>query len=220
MSTMRATRWVLAGVICTAAVSTTASAQESKYFDDSWFWGVKSGVATFSPTLGGNESAVTFGAEWLITRSRGALYVSFDQANVSSVSAVVDPNSTNGFRDVSVDKLRRIGVAALAFPKRFGKFRPYAGLGISLDIVGSASPVAGDNNDQIDDAVFQRIDDRRSQSGVLGMAGLQMQFERLAVFTQATIVPAQSNFLLSNNVLGFFEAGVRYNFGTSREGFR
>ena len=80
--------------------------------------------------------------------------------------------------------------------------------------------MVGDNNDQIDDAVFQRIDDRRSQSGILGMAGLQMQFERLAVFTQATIVPAQSNFLLSNNVLGFFEAGVRYNFGTSREGFR
>jgi len=209
----------LAGLVCATAVSATASAQESKYFDDSWFWGVKSGVATFSPTLGGNESAVTYGAEWLITRSRGALYVSFDQANVSSVSAVVDPNTSDGFRPVSVDKLRRIGVAVLAFPKRFGKFRPYAGIGISLDIVGSASPMVG-TNDQVDDAVFERIDDRRSQSGVLGMAGLQMQFERLAVFTQATIVPAQSNFLLSNNVLGFFEAGVRYNFGTSREGFR
>ena len=200
-------------------MSATASAQESKYFDDSWFWGVKSGVATFSPTLGGNESALSYGAEWLITRSRGALYVSFDQANVSSVSAVVDPNISDGFRPVSVDKLNRIGVALLAFPKRFGKFRPYAGIGLSLDIVGSASPMVG-ANDQVDDAVFQRIDDRRSQSGVLGMGGLQMQFERLAVFTQATFVPAQSNFLLSNNFLGFFEAGVRYNFGTSREGFR
>lgn len=220
MSTMRATSLVWAGLVCAAAsVSTTASAQESKFFDDSWFWGVKSGVATFSPTLGGNESALSYGAEWLITRSRGALYVSFDQANVSSVSAVVDPNTGDGFRPVSVDKLNRIGVALLAFPKRFGKFRPYAGIGISLDIVGSASPMVG-VNDQVDDAVFQRIDDRRSQSGVLGMAGLQMQFERLAVFTQATIIPAQSDFLLSNNVLGFFEAGVRYNFGTSREGFR
>jgi hypothetical protein len=200
-------------------VSATASAQESKYFDDSWFWGVKTGVATFSPTLGGNESAFSYGAEWLITRSRGALYVSFDQANISSVSAVVDPNTSDGFRPVSVDKLNRIGVALLAFPKRFGKFRPYAGLGLSLDIVGSASPMVG-ANDQVDDAVFQRIDDRRSQSGFLGMGGVQMQFERLAVFTQASFVPAQSNFLLSNNFLGFFEAGVRYNFGTSREGFR
>jgi hypothetical protein len=219
MSTMRATSLVIAGLVSAAVVSATAPAQESKYFDDSWFWGVKSGVATFSPTLGGNESALSYGAEWLITRSRGALYVSFDQANVSSVSAVVDPNTSDGFRPVSVDKLNRIGVALLAFPKRFGKFRPYAGIGLSLDIVGSASPMVG-ANDQVDDAVFERIDDRKSQSGVLGMAGLQMQFERLAVFTQATFVPAQSNFLLSNNFLGFFEAGVRYNFGTSREGFR
>jgi hypothetical protein len=216
---MRATSLVIAGLVSAAVVSATAPAQESKYFDDSWFWGVKSGVATFSPTLGGNESALSYGAEWLITRSRGALYVSFDQANVSSVSAVVDPNTSDGFRPVSVDKLNRIGVALLAFPKRFGKFRPYAGIGLSLDIVGSASPMVG-ANDQVDDAVFERIDDRKSQSGVLGMAGLQMQFERLAVFTQATFVPAQSNFLLSNNFLGFFEAGVRYNFGTSREGFR
>ena len=57
-----------------------------------------------------------------------------------------------------------------------------------------------------------------ARSAVLGMAGVQVQFERLAVFGQASVVPGQSNFLLGDNVLGFFEAGVRYNFGGSREG--
>jgi hypothetical protein len=75
-------RFFIAGVVATAALSATASAQANRYFDDSWFWGVKSGVATFSPTLGPSETAATYGAEWLITRTRGGLYVSFDQANV------------------------------------------------------------------------------------------------------------------------------------------
>jgi hypothetical protein len=217
---MRTTRWFIAGLVGAASLSGSASAQQSRYFDDSWFWGVKSGVATFSPTLGDNETAATFGGEWLITRTRGGLYVSFDQANISTTSAVVDANTSDGIRPVSVDKLRRIGVAALAFPKRFGRFRPYAGLGLSIDLVGDASPLVGAQGDSVDAAVFDRIEERRSQAGVLGMAGVQMQFERLALFAQASVVPAQSNFLLGNNVLGFFEGGVRYNFGGSREGSR
>jgi hypothetical protein len=218
---MRTTRWFIAGMVCGAAsLSATASAQQSHYFDDSWFWGVKSGVATFSPTLGGNETAATYGGEWLITRSSGGLYVSFDQANVSTVSAVLDPSTSDGFRPVTVNKLRRIGFAALAFPKRFGRFRPYAGLGLSVDVVGSASPQVGAQSDSVDAAVFDRIDQNRSQAGVLGMAGVQMQFERLAIFGQASVVGGQSNFLLGNNALSFFEGGVRYNFGSSREGSR
>ena len=213
---MRTTRWFIAGLFCSASLSAAASAQQSRYFDDSWFWGVKSGVATFSPTLGGNETAATFGGEWLITRSRGGLYISADQANVSTVSAVVDANTGDGVRPVTVNKLRRIGFAALAFPVRFGRLRPYAGLGLSVDVVGSAVPQLGAKENAVDDAVSQRIDENKSQAGVLGMAGLQMQFERLAIFGQASVVGATSRFLLGNSAMGFFEAGVRYNIGSSR----
>jgi hypothetical protein len=214
---MRTTRWFIAGLLAAASLSSTASAQESRYFDNSWFWGVKTGVATFSPTLGGNETALTYGGDWLITRSRGALYVAFDQANVSTVSAVLDAGSSNGFRQVSVSKLNRVGFAALAFPKRFGRLRPYAGLGLSIELVGSASPMTGAPGDSVDNSVRDQIDKRRSQAGVLVMAGLQAQFERLAVFGQASVIPGQSDFLLGNNALGFFEAGVRYNFGRSQD---
>jgi hypothetical protein len=211
-------RWLIAGFVFSATLGATANAQASRYFDDSWFWGVKSGVATFSPTLGGNETAATYGGEWLITRTHGGLYVSFDEANVSTTSAVLDANTSDGFRPVTVSKLRRVGFAALAFPKRFGNLRPYAGLGLSIDVVGSASPVGGASGDSVDAAVFDRIDQRRSQAGVLGMAGVQYQFERLAIFGQASVVGGQSRFLLGNSALGFFEGGVRYNFGSSREG--
>lgn len=213
---MRTMRWLTAGLVFTTALGTTANAQASRYFDDSWFWGVKSGVATFSPTLGGNETAATYGAEWLITRTHGGLYVSFDQANVSTTSAVLDANTSDGVRPVAVNKLNRIGFAALVFPKRFGMLRPYAGLGLSVDIVGSASPTAGSNDDNVDEAVFQRVDEQRSQAAVLGMAGVQVQFDRLAIFGQASVIPGQSTFLLGNHTLGFFEGGVRYNFGSSR----
>ena len=214
---MRTIRLLIAGIVISATLGATANAQASRYFDDSWFWGVKTGVATFSPTLGGHETAATYGAEWLITRTHGGLYVSFDEANVSTTSAVLDANTSEGFRAVAVSKLRRVGFAALAFPKQFGKVHPYAGLGLSVEVVGSASPIADASDDSVDDAVFERIDQRRSQAAVVGMAGVQVQFERLAVFGQASVVPGQSTFLLGNNALGFFEAGVRYNFGRSRD---
>lgn len=217
---MRTTRLFFAGLVCAASFSGTASAQAARFFDDGWFWGVKSGVATFSPTLGDNETAATYGAEWLITRNHGALYVSFDETNVSTVSAVLDASTSEGFRPVSVDKMRRVGLAVLAFPKRFGRLRPYGGLGLSMGLVGDASPMVSGSSDNVDDAVFDRIEERRSQVGVLLMGGAQVQFERLAFFGQASVVPGQSNFLLGNNVLGFFEAGLRYNFGSSREGSR
>ncbi len=214
---MRTMRWFIAGVFSTAALSATANAQANRYFDDSWFWGVKTGVATFSPTLGPSETAATYGAEWLITRTHGGLYVSFDQANVSTTSAVFDPSLDGSARPVSVSKMNRVGFAALAFPWRLGNVRPYAGLGVSVDLVGSARPMLADNESDVDDAVFERIDESKSQAAVMAMGGVQFQMQRAAVFVQASLVPGQSRFLLGDNALGFFEAGLRYNFGSSRD---
>ncbi len=216
---MRKTSLLIAALTAAAALAPAAgSAQRPRDFDDSWFWGAKAGVSTFSPTLGSSQSTATYGVDWMITRTRGGLYVSGDESNVSAVSAVLDPSTSVGFRSVNVSKLRRLGFAALAFPYTFGRFRPYAGLGLMVSVVGTATPVLGASETTVDDQVLQRIDDRRSQAGLLGMAGLQMQFHKLAVFGQASFSPSASDFLLNNSALGFYEAGVRYNFGTSREG--
>lgn len=216
---MRMTRVWVAGLLCAALVPATGSAQRVREFEDSWFWGVKGGVSSFSPTLGDSETAATFGAEWLITRSHGALYVSVDQANIQATSAVFDPTADGSVRQVAVDKLRRVGFAALAFPKKFGRFRPYAGLGLSIDLIGDAVPLITADESSVDDAVYERIDERKSQSALLAMGGVQAQVGRAAVFGQASFIPANKRFLLDNS-MSFFEFGVRYNFGGAREGIK
>ena len=216
---MRMTRLFLAGLLCAAIVPATASAQRTRDFEDSWFWGVKGGVSAFSPVYGDTETAATFGAEWLITRTHGALYVSVDQANINAVSAVYDPTAEGSVRAVEIDKLRRVGFAALMFPKKFGHVRPYAGLGLSLNLIGDAFPVLTGDEDDVTDAVYERIDDRKSQASLLGMGGVQVQFGRAGVFVQGSFMTSNSRFLLYEG-LAFFEFGVRYNFGGAREGIR
>ncbi len=215
---MRKTSLITATMFAAALAPSAGSAQSMREFNDSWFWGVKAGVSTFSPTLGSTHSTASYGAEWLITRTRGGLYVSFDEANLSAMSAVFDPTANDNFRPVRVSRLHRIGFAALAFPWQFGHVRPYAGIGLTVNVIGTATPQLFQPETNVDDAVIQRIDDRRSQSALLGMGGVQVQFHKLAVFGQASVAPSSANFLLNNSALGFFEAGVRYNFGTAREG--
>jgi len=213
------TRLFVAGIFTAALFPVTASAQRVRDFEDSWFWGVKGGAATYSAVYGDSKAAATVGAEWLITRTHGALYVSVDQANIKAISYVFDPTAEFSARAVQVEKLRRVGFAALAFPKRFGRFRPYAGLGLSINLIGDAFPLVTENETDVEDGVYDRIDDRKSQASFLAMGGAQAQFGRAAVFGQVQFIPANNHFLLDEN-LAFFEAGIRYNFGRAREGIR
>lgn len=208
-----------AGLVCAAVIPATAGAQRVREFEDSWFWGVKAGVSAYSPAYGDTKAAATFGAEWLITRTRGALYVSFDQTNIDAVGAVFDPTAEGSVRAVEVEKLRRVGFAALMFPKRFGNVRPYAGLGLSLNLIGDAYPLVTTEGEEVPDAVYDRIEERKSQASILGMGGAQLQMGRAAAFGQVSLLPSNSRFLL-DDTLAFFEFGVRYNFGGAREGIK
>ena len=206
--------------MCAALVPAVASAQRTREFEDSWFWGVKGGVSTSTPTFGDSEASATYGADWLITRRRGALYISLDEARVNTISAVFDPTVDGEFRAVEVDKMRRISAAALVFPKSFGRFRPYAGLGLAVSVIGDAYPLATAEEEVLDDLVWDRVDDRSSQANFLLMGGGQFHFRKLAVFAQASMSPSNRSFLLNDAPLGYFEAGLRYNFSGSREGIR
>jgi hypothetical protein len=209
----------IAVALSLVALPAASNAQTTREFNDSWFWGVKGGVSTFSPSYGDSKTAATYGLEWLITRSRGALYVSADQANVNVTSSVFDPSADNSLRDVSVDKLRRVGFAALVFPKQFGRLRPYGGLGVTLAFIGKAYPLTSGSETEVDDDVFERVDSHKSMAAVMGMAGVQAQFNRVGIFGQASYMPGNKDFLLSD-ALGFFEFGVRYNLSTSRGSMR
>jgi hypothetical protein len=194
--------------------SASANAQAMRNFDNSWFWGAKAGINTFTPSGHGTTSTANMGIDWLITRTKGGLYVSGDQSIFQRDVEVFDQASKTGQRTVRVNDMRRLSFAAVAFPKHFGGITPYAGVGYTIAVLGSARIFADTANTFPTNAFFDEIESKRSRAGILGMGGVQIQTKRAAIFAQETLLPSNTNFLFSS-ALSFFEFGVRYNFGSS-----
>jgi hypothetical protein len=211
---MQKLRAVAVAMVATLVVSASASAQEMRNFDNSWFWGFKSGINTFSAPGHGNTSTVDLGVDWLITRTRGGLYVSANQSIFKRDADVFDPASSTNFRKVQVSDLRRISFAALAFPKHFGGITPYAGVGYTIAVLGDVKVYVDSVNTFPNNAFFDKVEAARSRGAVFGMGGVQIQTKRAAIFAQETMLPSNGQFLFPS-VLSFFEFGVRYNFGSS-----
>ena len=211
---MQKLRAVAVAVVATLVVSASASAQEMRNFDNSWFWGFKSGVNTFRAPGHGNTSTVDLGVDWLITRTRGGLYVSGNQSIFTRNVDLFDPASRTSQRTVQVKDLRRISFAALAFPKHFGGITPYAGVGYTIAVLGDARVFVDSTNTFPNNAFLDRVDNSRSRGAVFGMGGIQIQTKRAAIFAQETMLPSNAQFMFPS-VLSFFEFGVRYNFGSS-----
>lgn len=198
-----------------------AGAQEGRLFKDSWFWGAKVGTMKYSTTatVDFEGYAPMIGAEWLITRTRGALYLAIDETvfGLDGRSSVDNPYAFSGRSDVYLHDLRRATVAGFVFPtQRRGYLRPYAGAGFVLLDFHAASPVSGSSNSAENQAVAESLQDAKSGASVIGIVGLQAQFKRLSAFGQASLMPAQgSTFLLNGNYTVIGEVGLRYNIGTS-----
>jgi hypothetical protein len=211
---MQKLRAVAVAVIAAAVASTEATAQSSRNFEDSWFWGAKAGINTFSLPGQGNTSTANLGIDWLITRKKGGLYVAGDQSIFERDVFFLDPSSNNGQRTVRVNDLRRLTFAGVAFPKRFGGIIPYAGVGYMIAVAGDARIMVDSGDTQPTNAFIDDVDALRSRGSVLGMFGVQVQTRRMALFAQETLLPSTNRFMFPS-VLWFFEFGVRYNFGTS-----
>ena len=211
---MQKLRAVAVALVATLVVTAGANAQERRNFDNSWFWGFKSGVNTFSAPGHGNTSTVDLGIDWLITRTRGGLYVSANQSVFQRSVEVADPTARRNQRTVLVNDLRRISFAAVAFPKHFGGITPYGGIGYTIAVLGDARIVVDSADTFPNNAFLDKVESRRSRGAVFGMGGIQIQTKRAAIFAQETMLPSNSQFMF-NSVLSFFEFGVRYNFGSS-----
>jgi hypothetical protein len=211
---MQKLRAVAMAVVATIVVSASANAQEMKNFDNSWFWGFKSGINSFAVPGHGNTSTVDLGVDWVITRTRGGLYVSANQSVFERDLEFLDPTSNTGQRTVRVNDMRRITVAGLAFPKHFGGITPYAGLGFMIAVLGDARVFVDSANTFPTNSFLDEIERERSRSTAMVMAGLQIQTKRAAIFGQETVIPSNNSFLF-RSVLNFFEFGIRINFGSS-----
>ena len=211
---MQKLRTVAVALVATIVVSAGADAQGVRNFDNSWFWGFKSGVNTFSVPGHGNTSTVDLGIDWLITRTKGGLYVSGNQSVFERDLEFGDPTSNTGTRTVCVNDMRRITFAAVAFPKHFGGITPYGGIGYMIAVLGDARVFVDSANTFPNNAFLDEMDAERSRGAVIGMAGLQIRTKRAAIFAQETLVPSNNTFLF-RSVLSFLEFGVRWNFGSS-----
>ena len=212
---IRVRSYCLGLLLCVIAFP--VGAQTSRPFENSWFWGLKTGPLRFRT----NEETRTvgmLGGDWLITRKTGGLYVSFDMANFQTQAKVEDSNAGGGFRLVDVNDLKRVSAAGVFFPVKYGIFRPYAGVGMSLDLLGDAFVVTDStavDQDTPDPTFVSTVDDRRSQIGLLFLAGAQAELKRLAAFAQASIEPNAGRFLIGRDPLFVVQVGLRWNVGTS-----
>jgi hypothetical protein len=211
---MQKLRAVAVAMVATIVVSASANAQEMKNFDNSWFWGFKSGINSFAVPGHGNTSTVDLGADWVITRTRGGLYVSANQSVFERDLEFLDPTSNTGQRTIRVNDMRRITVAGLAFPKHFGGITPYAGLGFMIAVLGDARVFVDSANTFPTNSFLDEVERERSRSTAMVMGGVQIQTKRAAIFGQETLIPSNNSFLF-RSVLNFFEFGIRINFGSS-----
>lgn len=213
---MRTIRWLTSGLALAALVPSLGAAQtSSRLFENSWFWGAKGGVMSFSTVADGNTAAPLVGAEWLITRTHGALYLSGGQSFFKATSSVQDRYGQD-YR-VAIRDMRRYTIAALAFPVAWGTVRPYGGVGFSLNNIQRTSLIDLPATDTSTMDVASELHQQKDQASFITMAGIQAQYQRVSLFSQVTYMPAKSAFLLNGRSTYILEAGIRYNFSSSKD---
>ena len=212
---MRSIRVAASMLALGAVMPLTAEAQEGRPFADAWFWGAKVGALSYSTARIENGIAPTVGADWLITRSRGALLVSVERSFFSEQATVFDPQSSTGTTVVDVKDLTRLGFSLLAFPKPNSDLRPYFGVGLALSFVQDAT-IAGGGSAVASGA----LDEASSQASFQIIGGVQKQMKSLSIFGQVVALPYSSDFLLNGRAAFALEAGVRWNLGSSIEQMR
>jgi len=240
---MRAFRALAVVAALITVHASVASAQVARGFKDSWFWGVKGGGLVYSSYSDPRPGiAPMVGADWLITRSKGGLYASFDYSFFNTsvvVNDSVHPDDAcspptairTACRDVFINNMRRFTLAGLLFPLQSKLLQPYIGFGVSLNHISDAYadevaytndfgvPYRNQLQFQLVNATIQTF---RTSTTPVFMAGSQMRLPMLSVFGHFTASPAHTNFLLSNArpYRLSLEIGARYNSGTSIDRMR
>ncbi len=209
----------LAALLPAAAVAQQAT---SAPIENSWFWGV-CGVRISFPTYFHRIDAPMINADWLITRERWAVSFYAAQAYFTDSSTVSDPNSS-GLRKVSMTDMRRLGFQGIVFLPNWTWFRPYAGVGYSFNYIKQAAPIGSFfNSAAARDSAQQRVNSARAMSKATFSAGFMLTWHRCAPYAQYTFMPTKGTgdwLINGEGSTAFWEAGLRYNFGSSIEKLR
>ena len=215
---MRTIRTLTAGLACMVLLPAVAAAQvaqpaapKARTFTDSWYWGAKGGISLFG-SAAEDISAPSVGAEWMITRTRIAMYVSVEQSFFDTQGAVFDPTSSGSARMVDIKDSRRYNLQLFAFPKQFGSFRPYAGLGFALISIRDVEPMGTFASPESQDSILTRVNDASSRTTPVFTLGGQYDVSRFGLFVQASTMATRNRFLINGKANTYLiEGGLRYN---------
>lgn len=218
---MRIVRTVARVVAGAAFIPALVLAQKpaDRTFNDSWFWGVKGGATMFTVANGAaQKTAPSVGAEWLITRTRIALNISIEQSFFDDQAGVYDPTVSGSFRPVDISDWRRYQASVFFFPGAVSNLRPYAGMGLAINVIQNAAPEGQFTSQDAQDNVFQQVSDFSSRASAVFTGGAQYAVGRASLFGQVNAMPTRSHFLISGSGYTFmFEGGIRYNIGSAIE---
>lgn len=199
----------------------SSAAQDARQFKDAWFWGVKGGGLLYSSASTTSGGAPLVGAEWLITRKNGGLYLSFDQAFLTTTGGFTDRDPDSIFvRNVTLKNLRRFTMAGMVFPGQTRNLHPYAGAGLAFNQIGGAALLSGTTNSSRYLIAQDSIQAKKVAFSPIFLAGIQARFKPMSLFVQGTASPIQKAFFLSNSSSSrsfnlSLELGARYNVGSS-----
>ena len=223
---MRAIRALAVAALVVVDVS-AATAQSTRHFHDSWFWGVKGGAMVYQVQSNpGGGLAPMAGADWLITRKHGGLYVAGDYTVFSEqvfVNDSINPiDLTPGGRATDIDDMFRFTFAGMLFPLDNQRFSPYFGIGMTLSsIVGTNAQGTYVNRTQ-ENLVLQTIQTFKTTVQPNALVGAQLRLPFISVFGHASITRANNTFFLYTNPNWrmTLETGIRYNMGRSIDPLR
>jgi hypothetical protein len=210
---MRTVRWLSLGLALATVLPSVATAQEGRLFKNAWFWGAKAGITSFSTDRVKNAVAPSLGVEWLITRSRGGLYVSYDASFFEEETVIF--TQAYGPHTIRMENMRRVTIAGLAFTFNIGTIRPYGGVGLAMNFIQNVSPVDPFTSADQETIVARRAIDTKDRAAFIAIAGVQLQYFRFSAFGQAAIMPAQARFMMNARPVYHLEGGIRWNVGSS-----
>ena len=225
---MRLLRVLVVATSFAALLAQPSAAQDGRPFRDAWFWGVRGGVLNYSsdadPSLGpydgtDNAGAPMVGIDWMITRTRGGLYLGVDQSFFKSAAFYRRPYVA-GDPVANLRNLRRITLAGMLFPMQSPYTHPYIGFGLSMNQIGDATLDRTIAIPALASAANDSLQAKKVSIGPTVIAGIQQRLPGFSVFAQGSGTWLQNGFFLKNLESKHFlqwtlEAGIRYNVGSS-----
>lgn len=225
---MRLLRVLVVATSFAALLAQPSAAQEGRPFHDAWFWGVRGGVLNYSsdadPALGpydgtDNAAAPMVGIDWLITRSKGGLYVGVDQSFFSSAAFYKRPYAA-GDPAALLRNLRRVSLAGMLFPMQRPQTHPYLGFGFSLNQINDVTLERSLALPALQTAALDSLQAKKVTIAPMVIAGIQQRLPGFSVFAQGSGTWLQKGYFLRNLAPKHYlqwtlEGGIRYNVGSS-----